>query len=271
MRTSPAGPTAVALPAAGVALVLALVALLAAAAGDLLLAFALAAVQGVLLTGWHRVCGAGGAAGGALVALAAALGADGLVAAVADGRLAPRATPAEPVLWVLGPAVLVAFLAQLARRDGRPDVVRSVTATLAAAVVAVLGALALGAVQVPEGAAALASGLLGAVVGLAVAAVPVPGGAPAGAGLAAVLGAGAGAALAVAPLDRLVVDGDAVGALGWGPAAGAGCAAVAALLAVAVLQLARTGGDRASSLAVAAAAPVLLAAPLAYAVGRALA
>lgn len=252
---------AIALPAAGLCALLATVLVLGAVAGPLVLTGGLLLAQGMLLAGWHRACGVGGAAGGVAVAGLAAVLADVLLALDVPGALDPAHPPAAVAAWVLGPAVLAAFLSQLARRDGRPDVVASMSATLAACVVVVLGALALPAADLRHGLDVLVVALVGAVLALAVQALPSAGGGGAGhrgAGVLVAAVTGAGLALLL----------EHAGA----PLAGAAAAGVGALLALAGLALA--GGEarstRGARVGIAAATPVLLVAPLALALGRTL-
>lgn len=66
------------------------------------------------------------------------------VAAVAALRLAepePSGPTVAPVVWVLGPAVVLALLLELSRRDGRPQLVESLAATLTG--IGLVGLLAL--------------------------------------------------------------------------------------------------------------------------------
>ena len=115
-------------------------------------------------SGTSAVVALAGLAATAAVALGGAPGARGSGGAVVAGLLGP-AGAAQAVLVVLGLSVVLAFVHQILRRDGRPRLAESVAATVAGAAVAALatGWVSAAAVQ-PEvvlvGAAGLAAALL---------------------------------------------------------------------------------------------------------------
>ncbi|HEU4676155.1 MAG TPA: MoaD/ThiS family protein [Motilibacteraceae bacterium] len=248
-QTPPASPLA-----AAAALVPAALLTLGAGEGREVLVVALAVVQLALLAGWWSALRVPGRTGGLLLGALVALLADGLV-------LAAGSSPA-PVPRVLGAAMLGLFAVQLARRDGRPDLVGSLTAGAAACALVGLSAALLAAGDLPDGTSLVAATALAA------------GGAAALAGLAGAARSGAGRVLGVvAALAVAVGAGAAAGGIGSvGPLVGA----LLGLAAGAVGALGQALGallpghrvEPIPTLAAAAALPVLLAAPLAYVLGR---
>jgi hypothetical protein len=217
---------------------------LGAYAGSLVLLLAVVLTQAAVISGWHRSVDVPGLLGGAMLAGAAALTADILLVARDDSR------PLDPVAGVLGCAVLGGFVHQLARRDSRVRLTASLTATLALVVLAVLGALYLAARET-RGEAALVALVALAVLAARVADVaPLP---PLHRGAAAVVAGGA-VGLVVATVTDI--------------AAGAGLllGLAAAVTATAAVQL--VGGAGRPAWLPAAALPLLLAAPVAYILGR---
>lgn len=150
--------------AAAAALGLAVALVLGAATAPVVLLVAVVMTQGLLVAGWHRSLDWLGATGGAVVAGAAALGAD-LVVLAADGDRPLSGVPA-----VLALSVLAALVHQLLRRDGRGRLVHSLAATVALAALAVLASSYLAAEAADGGAALVAVAALpaGAVVAASV-------------------------------------------------------------------------------------------------------
>ena len=103
------------------------------------------------------------------------LGGGALVVGV---RTAPTASdPARPLsafAAVVAIALLLSFLHEQLRRDGRPDVVESVTGTLTGQVIAVLAAGWVLLVQIPEGPQGIVLGAAALVASRVVLALPVP-------------------------------------------------------------------------------------------------
>ena len=104
-------------------------------AGPELVAVAVAFAAGVIAWGWSGLLGLPSPRGTAFVLAAGAAAAIGTA----------LATPAEPFLeWMPGAlagAVIVAFLHQLARRDGRPRLVESIASNITAIAIVVSGAI----------------------------------------------------------------------------------------------------------------------------------
>jgi len=103
-------------------------------AGPIMVALALALAAGVIAWGWPGLLGLPSPRGTSLVL---ALG-----SAAAIGTV--LATPTDPYLaWLpaaLAGSMLVAFIHQLARRDGRPRLVESIASTITALAIVVSGA-----------------------------------------------------------------------------------------------------------------------------------
>jgi molybdopterin converting factor small subunit len=257
-QAAPAEPRRPAVPArplaAAAALVPAALLTLGAGVGREVLVVALAVVQLALLAGWWSALRVPGRAGGLLLGAVVALLSDALV-------LAAGTSPA-PVPRVLGAAVLGLFAVQLARRDGRPALVGSLTAGAAACAVVGLAAALLAAADLPDGTSLVAATALAAGVAAALA------------GLAATARAGVGRAMGVvAALAVAVAAGAAAGGIGSvGPLVGAllglAAGAVGALGQALAALLPGHRAEPVPTLAASAALPVLLAAPLAYVLGR---
>ncbi len=243
------------------------------------------AAQALLAVGLFAVLGVPGAEIGVpLVVVAALVGDIAMIVEGSDPSLAPLA-------GVLGPALAVALLAQLARRDGRGQVTASLTATLTALTCALLGAALLAARGTAHGQTVTVVTILAAGAAMAVLTAPIP---PAIADLAAlpaavlfgtvggeiagdvslwnnvVLALAAGT-LAVAgrrAAAYLAYDADA--AKHTVPAAGAaeetGGRAAARTARRAAAREARRSGE--AVLVVGSALPILLAAPTSYILGR---
>jgi hypothetical protein len=234
--------------AVGVGPALAAVVVLGAAAGEEVLLLAVALVQGCLVAGWHRSVGVPGAVEGALIAAAAALAADVLV------LTAPADRPLARVPAVLALAVLGAVGAQLVRRDGRPRLVASLTATVCLAAFAALPAAQLAALGSEGGVPLVAATIVPAGLVAAADAVSRAGSGPRWLRPLLALVAALATGAVVGGLTRLAMDAAiataaASGAVGW---------------AGAVLA------DRAArpDPLLAAALPVALAAPVGYVLGR---
>jgi hypothetical protein len=227
-----------------VAAVLAATVALAALAPTAVLLLAVALAQGLLVSRWFAALGVTGAAGGAVVAGAAALTADVLVVVREDTE------PLASVAAVLALAMLAAFLHQLVRRDGRPDLTASLAATTSLAVITVLGAGYLAADLSRGGSALVAVAALAAGAATALDAVTLPGPVRASIGLAA--------ALVLSIAVGLLTDlGAAAAAL-----VAAGCAATAA----GAVTMARRMWH--PEPIVCAALPLVLAGPAAFVLGR---
>ena len=107
---------------------------ISAFAGPLLVAFAVALAAGVMAWGWSGLLGLPSPRGTAFVLGLGSVGATGTA----------LATRTDPLLvWMpaaLAGSVIVAFLHQLARRDGRPRLVESIASTITAIAVVSSGA-----------------------------------------------------------------------------------------------------------------------------------
>ncbi|HEY0186335.1 MAG TPA: hypothetical protein VGC67_02500 [Cellulomonas sp.] len=175
----------------------------------LVLAGLLAVLVVLFALGWSEVAGLPAARGSAAVVGLGGLGAIGVVAL----------TTSEPLLGdlplVFAGAVLLAFVAELVRRDGRTRLVESVTGTVAGTLVAVCAAGWLAAERTPAGDQVVVVGAVALAVGSAVAAFPLRGwvGTAVTLGVSAAGGGAAGAAFApIGALSGLLL-GLAVGIL----------------------------------------------------------
>lgn len=155
-----------------------------------------------------------------LIDLPRKLGASILIALGGVGAVVAIATTAgEPFLrelpLVFALAIVLAFVNELLRRDGRERLVESVSGVVAGVVVAasVVGWIAAG--RTTGGENLVVTGAVALAVGSAVSALPVAGWAGAFATLVAAVGAGAGAGLLVPGIDPQVggLIGFAVGIL----------------------------------------------------------
>ncbi|WP_418275834.1 hypothetical protein ACNHYB_13390 [Isoptericola jiangsuensis] len=170
-----------------------LAALLAVAAylGPLWVAGAACLLTVLLAVGWARLLRLPAAGATAVVLLVAGFG----------GVAVAWATPDEPVLRnlpvVIALSLVLAFVAQMLRRGGRPRLVESVSGTTAGIVAAVASTGWVAAVRTDGGADLVVTSAVALAVASAVSALPVAGG-WAGSLLAAALGAAAGAGTATA-------------------------------------------------------------------------
>ncbi|WP_242607950.1 hypothetical protein [Xylanimonas ulmi] len=204
---------------------------------------ALTVVLVVLLgVGWPALSAAPARGGATIVVVAAGLGA----AAVA------WRTQGEPVLRhlpiVVAMSLVLAFLAEMLRRDGRPRLVESVSGSVAGAFVAVAASGWIAAQRSVGGSALVVTAAVAIAVAAVVAALPIARGwwgALVAVALAAVAGAGVGAVVPdVEPLTGLVagvVSGLGVGALRILFARLPGVTGVRAGLAAAVVPVAVGG------------------------------
>jgi hypothetical protein len=186
----------------------ALAALLAAAAylGPEWATGAAAVLTVLLAVGWAPLLRLPAAGATAVVVMVAGLG----------GVAVAWATPDEPVLRnlpvVIALSLVLAFIAQMLRRGGRPRLVESVSGMSAGIVAAVSAAGWVAAVRSDAGADLVVTSAVALAVASAVSALPVAGG-WAGSLLAAALGAAAGAGTATALPDVEPVVGLVVGAV----------------------------------------------------------
>ena len=248
-----------------VAVVLALGLVVAAALGGdggrAVLLLAVVSAQALVLSSWWAVLAAPGAVGGAVVAGVAALAVDALL-------LVGAGTPSlAPVTWVLGPVMTAAIVSQLLRRDGRTDLVRSLVATLSGTVVVVCGALLLDLSRLGHASGSIAATAVGTLLGTVAALLlpAVPGGRPLTASAAtAAAAAGAGGGLLCGLATSLGAGAGAV----LGAVTGVGALLAVALVAPPPPSAVAFRLRRAQLLA-AAALPLLVAGPLAWAVARA--
>ncbi|UGQ14914.1 hypothetical protein LO772_15865 [Yinghuangia sp. ASG 101] len=138
--------------------------------------------------GWFRLHGMWPARQGILLAVVAAFVADAAVLVADDHAL--RVLPG-----VMAGVVGVVLLQQLARRDGRPELMPALTVTLSAATLAVLDVLFVLAARVDgpgvRDGAVVAAGVAAVAAAVVCAALPLPGPVGAVLGLAAAAGAGA--------------------------------------------------------------------------------
>jgi hypothetical protein len=190
--------------------------LVASSGGRVALAAALLVVQLVLVVGWFRSAHLTtvGQGSGALAAVAAAVTADLVLLRVHD-RANVRA-----LAGVLAGLVILAFVVQLARRDGRERLTNALAASVAAGALAVAVAVLLAVRGGPHGTTVVAVALTSVAVGV----LPVQRQVPVWASLPGGLAMGAGAGLLVSHQTD---------------AFGLGAAAVIALVAVALAVGAR--------------------------------
>ncbi len=125
------------------------------AAGGMFLAGGVLIAQVVFVMGAVRLAPVPAANSAAWLALLVGVGATGWTAWAGLPGLAP-------VAIVLGPALVLAIVLQLFRRDGRPQLTASLTLTVAACVLAVLPVAWVGLRYAEGGSHAVALGLLGA-------------------------------------------------------------------------------------------------------------
>ncbi|WP_425955939.1 hypothetical protein [Xylanimonas sp. McL0601] len=206
----------------------------------------------LLVIGWSRLSAAPAPGGATVVVLLAGLGA----AAVA------WRTQGEPVLRhlpiVIAMALVLAFLAEMLRRDGRPRLVESVSGTVAGAFVAVAAAGWVATVRSVGGSALVVTAAVAIAVAAAVSALPVA------RGWLGALVAVAAAAVAGAVAGTVVPDVEPLTGLIAGVAGGLGVAT----LRILVERLPEVRSLRAGLTA--ATVPVALGGMLVFAVGRVL-
>ena len=206
----------------------------------------------LLVVGWSRLTNAPAPGGVAVVVLAAGAGA----------ALLAWQTEGEPVLRhlpiVVAMALVLAFLAEMLRRDGRPRLVESVSATVTGAVVAVSAAGWIAAVRSIGGPELVVTAAVAIAVAAAVCA------APAARGWVGALASAAVAAVAAAGAAAVVPDVEPVTGLVAGVTAGLGVAALRILFE----RLPGITGARAGLAA--ATVPVAVGGMLVFAVGRVL-
>jgi hypothetical protein len=197
----------------------AVVVLVASSSGRVALAAALLAVQLVLVAGWFRSAHLTtvGQASGALAAVAAAVAADIVLLRVHDGA------NVRALAGVLAGLVILAFVVQLARRDGRERLTNALAASVATGALAVAVAVLMAVRGGPHGSTVIAVALTSVAVGV----LPVQRQVPLWASLPGGLAVGAGAGLLVSRQTD---------------AFGLGAAAVIALVAVALAVVARCRG-----------------------------
>lgn len=225
---------------------------ISAFAGTVLMAVAVALAAGVLAWGWAGLLGLPSPRGTAFVV------AVGSVAAIGTAL----ATTTEPFLAYLPAALagsmIVAFLHQLARRDGRPRLVESIASTITAVAIVVSGASLVVLPRTQQGRW---------VVALAACAI-------AASAVTDLAGSWRRLRAWLLPLSMLaggaaaIVVGVRLGALGWGPSALVGVLAAGVSHAVrrALAMLPAISGPR--SQLVSAAASVLTCGVVVYVVGR---
>lgn len=226
------------------------VALLAASAGGRLeLAAALVVVQIALVIGWFRSSAllTRGEASGALAAVAAAIAADVVLLRVHDK------TSVRGLAGVLAGLVVLAFVVQLLRRDGRSQMTRSVSASVATGALTVCAAVLLAVRGGPHGTTVVAV----AVTAVAVGVLPMQRGLPFWISIPVGLGLGAGAGLLVS---------SHVGVFGTGT--GAVVAVVAVTLAVVVKAALVTVPEGIPIWPVVATLPIVVVAPAVLVVAR---
>lgn len=183
---------------AAVALALGAALVLGAASTAAVLAVAVGLVQALVAARWFPAVTVPGGRTGPVIALAAAATADVLVAR-ADG-----VHPMGPAASVAGVAFLAALVQQLARRDGRPALTASLSATVALVVLAVLGAGYVAAAAADDGDWLVAAVAVCAAVLAASTALPGPSALSWTVGAVAAGGAGA-LVLGLGDLDRRAV------------------------------------------------------------------
>ncbi|MHB1473094.1 MAG: hypothetical protein ACYDDU_14310 [Dermatophilaceae bacterium] len=234
--------------------VLALAGLLtiSAFAGPVLVAVSVALAAGVMAWGWPGLLGLPSPHGTAFVLAVGSVAAIGTV----------LATRSDPFLaWMpaaLAGSIIVAFLHQLARRDGRPRLVESVASTITAIAIVVSGASFVALPRAPQGAW---------VVALAASAVAVS-------ALTDMVGGSRRLRAWLLPLAMLaggavaIVVGVTLGAVGWGPSAllGVLAAGVSHAIRRALAMLPAISTPR--SQLVSASASVLTGGVVVYVVGR---
>jgi hypothetical protein len=234
--------------------VLALAGLLtiSAFAGPVLVAVSVALAAGVIAWGWSGLLGLPSPRGTAFVLASGSAAAIGTV----------LATNSDPFLtWMpaaLAGSMIIAFLHQLARRDGRPRLVESVASTITAIAIVVSGASFVALPRTPQGAWVVALGATGVAVSA----------------LTDMVGGSRRLRAWLLPLAMLaggaaaIVVGVTLGGVGWGPSAllGVLAAGISHSIRRALAMLPAISGPR--SQLVSAGASVLTGGVVVYVVGR---
>lgn len=225
---------------------------ISAFAGPVLLAVAVALAAGIIAWGWSGLLGLPSPRGTAFVLAVGSVAAIGTV----------LATRSDPYLaWMpaaLAGAMIVAFVHQLARRDGRPRLVESISSNITAIAIVVSGAALVALPRTPQG---------DWVVALSSSAVAVS-------ALTDLVGGSRRLRAWLLPLAMLaggvvsLVLGVRLGAVGWGPSLLLGVLAAGVSHAVrrALAMLPAISGAR--SQLVSASASVLSGGVVVYVVGR---
>ena len=225
---------------------------ISAFAGPVLVAVAVALAAGVMAWGWSGLLGLPSPRGTTFVLAVGSAGAIGTA----------LATRGDPFLgWMpaaLAGSIIVAFLHQLARRDGRPRLVESIASTITAIAIVVSGASLIVLPRTPHGAWVVAL----AASGMAASALTdLVGGMPRLRAWLLPLAMLAGGAVAIAV-------GLGFGGVAWGPAAllGVLAAGVSHAIRRVLAMLPAISGSR--SQLVSAGASVLTGGVVVYVVGR---
>jgi sulfur-carrier protein len=193
VSAAPDGSSARAVLVAGLAAIstslFAVVVLGASSSGRVLLASALLVIQLALVIGWFRSAHLTtvGQASGALAAIAAAVAADVVLLRTHD-----RAN-VRGLAGVLAGLVIVAFIIQLARRDGRDRLTNAISASVASGALAIAVSVLIAVRGGPHGTTLVAVALTAVAVGV----LPVQSQVPLWASIPAGLALGAGAGLLV--------------------------------------------------------------------------
>jgi hypothetical protein len=227
----------------------ALVVLGASSSGRVLLATALLAVQLALVIGWFRSAHLAtvGQASGAFAAMAAAVAADIVLLRTHD-----RAN-VRGLAGVVAGLVIVAFVIQLARRDGRDRLTSAISASVASGALAIAASVLIAVRGGPHGTTLVAVALTAVAVGV----LPVQPQVPLWASIPAGLALGAGAGLLVS---------HETGAFGIGT--GAVVALVAVALAVGARAALAKVSPRVVAWPVAATLPLVVVPPALLVVAR---
>jgi hypothetical protein len=225
---------------------------ISAFAGPILVAVSVALAAGVLVWGWSSMLGLPSPRGSALVLAIGSVAAIGTV----------FATRTDPYLaWMpaaLAGALIVAFVHQLARRDGRPRLVESVASTITAIAIVVSGASFIALPRTPHG---------DWLVALAASAMAVS-------ALTDMVGGSARLRAWLLPLAMLaggvvaIIVGVTIASIGWGPSALVGVLAAGISHAIrrALAMLPAITAPR--SQLVSASSSVLIGGVVVYVVGR---
>ena len=142
--------------------------LLGALAGQAPLAAAVALAQAMLAYGWYGLLDVPGRVAGGAIVLGAGVAGDAAILAH-DGE-----PTTGPLAVVLAGAALASIVHQLARTDGRDRITASLSATLGAASLSVLGGALVAARDIPDGRAVTVAAVLAAGGATVAATVPLP-------------------------------------------------------------------------------------------------